>query len=380
MYLLKNILYVDTVTKFVGGAEMSLYYSIINLDKTRYQSFLLTSGPGTFLDKMHAANIKAWSQDFPWLSRRHPWIYWKSIITLSKSIRHHNIDIIHTNCVHGLRYVKWASSLTGIPYISHVRDFLRPWFQGPNLTALKRAIRVIVNSRSVANTCREAGIDPHKIQVVYNPIDISAFKQITPDIKRSQREYFSIPPNSLVIGIVGNIQPNKGQLEFIQAGLKLAEVFSDTHFLIVGETVGDGGITYFEKLQNLITHSPFASRFHFVGFQSDIPAVMSVIDILAVPSSKEPFGRVAVEGLAAGCAVVASNTGGLPEIITDKWNGILVPPNDPEKLFQSTHKLADDTIYRKILINNGFDSVERFDIAHHVEQMQTLYDTVLEQN
>ena len=80
MHHSKNILYVDTVTKFVGGAEISLYYLIINLDKTRYQPFLLTSGPGTFLDKMHAANKKVWSQNFPWLSRRRPWIYWKSIM------------------------------------------------------------------------------------------------------------------------------------------------------------------------------------------------------------------------------------------------------------------------------------------------------------
>ena len=63
------------MTKFVGGAEISLYYLIVNLDKTRYQPFLLTGGPGTFLDKMRAANIKVWSQDFPWLSRRRPWIY-----------------------------------------------------------------------------------------------------------------------------------------------------------------------------------------------------------------------------------------------------------------------------------------------------------------
>ena len=380
MHHLKNILYVDTVTKFVGGAEISLYYLIINLDKTRYQPLLLTSGPGAFLDEMHAVNIKAWSQDFPWLSRRRPWIYWKSIIALSKSIRHHNIDIIHTNCAHGLRYVRRASSLTSIPYISHIRDFLRPWFQGPNLTALKRAKRVIANSRSVAMTCREAGIDPHKIQVIYNPIDISAFKQITPDIERSQREYFSIPPNSLVIGIVGQIQPIKGQLNFIQAGLRLASISPDTHFLIVGETVGDGGITYLEKLQDMVAHSQFASHFHFVGFQKDMPAVMSVIDILAVPSTKESFGRVAVEGLAAGCAVVASNTGGLPEIIIDQWNGILVPPNDPEMLYQSINELAFNQSLRDHLSNNGFDSIERFDIAHHVEQMQTLYETVLEQN
>ena len=380
MHHSKNILYVDTMTKFVGGAEISLYYLIINLDKTRYQPILVTSGAGTFLDQMHAANIKAWSQEFPWLSRRRPWIYWKSIITLSKSIRHHNIDLIHTNCAHGLRYVRWACELTGKPYISHIRDFIRTWFQGPNLTALKRAKRVIVNSRSVAMTCREAGIDPHRIQVIYNPIDVSAFKQITPDIERSQRDKFSIQPDSLVIGIVGQIQPYKGQLNFIQAGLRLASVSPDVHFLIVGEANGEDAITYYETLQDMVTHSQFASRFHFVGFQKDIPAVMSVIDILAVPSSKEAFGRVAVEGLAAGCAVVASDTGGLPEIITDQRNGILVPPNDSEMLYQSIRKLAFDQSLRDHLTKNGFDSVKRFDVNHHVEQIQSLYDTVLNEN
>ena len=127
------------MTKFVGGAEISLYYLIINLDKTLYQPFLITGGPGTFLNKIKAANIKVWSQDFPWLSRRRPWFYWESIITLLKSIGNNNIDIIRTNWVNAVRYVRWASSLTGIPYVSNIRDFIRPWFQGPNLTALKRA-------------------------------------------------------------------------------------------------------------------------------------------------------------------------------------------------------------------------------------------------
>ena len=152
------------------------------------------------------------------------------------------------------------------------------------------------------------------------------------------------------------------------------------HFVIVGEANGDDAITYYETLQDMVTHSQFESRFHFVGFQKDISAVMSVIDILAVPSTKETFGRVAVEGLAACCAVVASDTGRFPEIITDQNNGILVPLNDPEMLYQSIRKLAFDQSLRDHLTKNGFDSVKRFDVNHHVEQTQSLYDTVLNEN
>jgi glycosyltransferase involved in cell wall biosynthesis len=104
---------------------------------------------------------------------------------------------------------------------------------------------------------------------------------------------------------------------------------------------------------------------------------MKAIDILAVPSWMEPFGRVAVEGMAAGCAVVGTAAGGLPEIITDGIDGILVPPKDVDALTTALYRLAAQPDLRRVLTKEGACTARRFTAHRHAGQMQALYDSVL---
>jgi glycosyltransferase involved in cell wall biosynthesis len=373
----KEVLYVDT-PNYVGGAEISLLSLIEGLDPARYIPHLLASGDGALVTRARGAGISTLNQEFPWFSRRHPWRYLCSIVHLVQTIHSRGINLIHTNCDHSLGYVMRASWLTGVPYVSHVRDFTRTWFEPEKLVALNRSSRVIAVSQSVARACVEGGVEPDRVLVVYNPIDVDAFQTACSTSRVKVRKEFGIPTGALVVGIVGLVQPLKGHMEFVEASLRLAMALPGAHFLLVGEPPpGEAYDIFLNKLRERIADSGYEARFHSVGFRTDVPNVMKAIDILAVPSWMEPFGRVAVEGMAAGCAVVGTAAGGLPEIITDGIDGILVPPKDVDALTTALYRLAAQPDLRRVLTKEGACTARRFTAHRHAGQMQALYDSVL---
>ena len=105
---------------------------------------------------------------------------------------------------------------------------------------------------------------------------------------------------------------------------------------------------------------------------------MKALDILVVPSWMEPFGRSVVEGMAAGCAVIGTRAGGIPEIITDGVDGLLVPPRDSQALYTAMQRLLHDDSLRSLLGSHGQQSANRFGINTHVHQVQALYKSIMQ--
>jgi glycosyltransferase involved in cell wall biosynthesis len=373
----RRVLFVSTPA-YIGGAEVSLLALMEHLDATRYQPALVTGGPGPLLDEARAAGIPCAVQEFAWSSRRRPWRYPASVVSLGQRIRRGRFDVIHTNCDRSLRSVMWASLLSRTPYVSHVRDFSRTWFEARNVSALNRAARVVANSEATMRACIDAGVKQRLIVTLYNPIDLRAFKGVPAEARGQVRAELGIPSDALVVGFVGQIQRIKGCIEFVSAACEVAGQGPNTHYLLVGAAPpGDEAARFALELEQQVRASAWPERFHFAGYRADIPRVMRAIDILAVPSWNEPFGRVAVEGMAARCAVVGTNAGGLPEIVTDGRDGLLVPPNDVVALATAFARLRADQELRRRLANEGERSAERFSIEQHVDAAQGLYDRVL---
>jgi len=149
------------------------------------------------------------------------------------------------------------------------------------------------------------------------------------------------------------------------------------HFVVAGRASGVESQQFQNRLLQSIKNRGLEGRFHFLGFRSDIPSIMKSLDILVMPSWKEPFGRVVVEGQAAGCPVIGTNAGGIPEIIQDGVNGLLIPPKDPSSLAQAIIRLSLDATLRDRLGQAGLRSAQRFDVRQHVELIQKLYDAIL---
>jgi glycosyltransferase involved in cell wall biosynthesis len=370
-----RVLYTNTPT-YIGGAEISLLTLMRHLDPQRYTPLLMTSGAGQLTEDALKYEIKTVVQGFPWFRKRYPWRYPASIIQMMNTIHQERVSLVHTNCDCSLRYAMHACQWSRIPYVSHVRDFVRTWFQPANVAALNRASAVIANSKAVAEACIHAGVESFRLNVIYNPVDVTLYQQagdINPD---ELRRDLGLPDDAFVVGIVGQFHVVKGHSELVQAAPRILRAIPHAHFAVVGEAFTPDSKTVKEQLEHSIADADLTRYFHFLGYRHDLSRVMRSFDVLAVPSWTEPFGRVVVEGLAAGCSVVGTDVGGIPEIIEDGFNGLLIPPKDPDRLAEAIIGLAQNSTTRRRLAEAGLRSAQRFDVGQHVIQIQALYDTV----
>ena len=367
-----NVLFVNT-PRITGGAEVSLLTTIVNLDASRYRPSLLTPPNSMLIEQAKAIGLELHIIDFPWLSRKRPWIYLNSIHRIAKLIKKQDIGLIHTNCDFSPSYIQRACRLTQTPYISHIRDFVRGWFREPCLNALKGAERVIAVSKAMTDESVLWGTSPERVVTIYDAVDTTSFQPAGDDLRME----LGIPVDALVVGIVGQIQHIKGYSEFVQAALEIAALIPNTFFLLVGRPPDDEGRELERKLRNAILESAYASAFFMVGHRDDIERTMRTIDVLAIPSWTESFGRVAVEGQAVGKVVIGTKVGGLPEIITDEENGLLISPRNPHDLSGVLQRVLRDPELRRKLGANAQISARRFSVTTHVDLIEALYDSVL---
>ncbi len=374
----RRVLYVNTPT-YTGGAEVSLLTLMRHLDPERYTPVLVTSGQGQLAEAAGDDGVRTFVQDFPWFRKRYPWRYPLSILKLARIIRGEEIALVHSNCDLGLPYIDAACRLTGRPFVAHVRDFDRSWYAADKVVILNRAAQVIANSHAIAAACAQAGVRAERLRVIYNPIEVPRFAVVDADARRALRRRLNVTDDAWIVGIVGQVRAPKGHEEFLQAAQQLCAQRSDVVFIVVGASYSNEDRAFQKGLQSQVATLGLAPAFRFVGQQQDVAPWMWAMDILAVPSWREPFGRVVVEGLAAGCAVVATAVGGIPEIIAHEQTGLLIPPQDSGRLAQAILRLMDDAELRATLVAQGRLRARDFGIEQHLSQMQTLYDEVLAQ-
>jgi len=376
--VVQSVLYTDSVS-YLGGAEINLLTTMAFLDRERYSPVLATC-PGDLSVRARKQGELIYHNAFPWLSRRRPWVYANSIWQLMNVIRRERISIVHTNCPHTLPYAMQACYLVQIPYVSHLHDLRHSWFEPKKILALNRARYVIAVSRAVADRFAEAGVQESRIRVIYNPFDLDRFELEPLDSERVLRERLGIPKCAFAVGIVGQVLAAKGHEELVLAAPQVVSDVPNAHFVVAGGAFDDESKAFKSHLCHLIDHLGLNERFHFVGFRDDIPAVMKLLDVLVVPSWTEGFGRVVVEGLAAGCPVVGTSVGGIPEIIEDGTNGLLVPPQDVESLAMAIAQVAQGADLQAQFRRMGPKTAKRFGARHHANEVQALYDSVLKGN
>ncbi|MGF7118850.1 glycosyltransferase family 4 protein [Methanobacterium oryzae] len=195
---------------------------------------------------------------------------------------------------------------------------------------LKKADYIFVVSDSLKNEVLKLGIDgiENKLSVTYNTVDI---KKFNPDNETNFKEELQIDPKKPVILFVGNLVWQKG-VEFL---IRAKEFLVEDAVIVI---VGDGplfqelkGIVEFEGIEDVI----------FTGARDDVDKIMPVADVVVLPSISESFGIVILEAMASGKPVVATNVGGIPEIVNDE-TGIIVQPEDPVALAEAIDIVLKD--------------------------------------
>jgi glycosyltransferase involved in cell wall biosynthesis len=253
-----------------------------------------------------------------------------------------------------------AAKILRIPIITHIRV---PQGKEAAKSFLKFSTLVIGNSKFTLKILKGLNFP---VKRIYNSINIEKFDSDTPSI---------IPQKGRIkIAFVGKVRIRKGAMVFIEAANQVLHRYKYTHFYVVGDDSGDndGCLAAAKETVNWKRIAPY---FTFTGSLYDAPQFMKYLDIIVVPSIfEEPFGRVNIEAMAAGKPVIASRVGGIPEVIENDFNGILVPSGDADALSKAMIKLIDNAELRRRLGENGRRCVEKkFDTKKQIKNLEAIF-------
>ena len=212
---------------------------------------------------------------------------------------------------------------------------------------LKKASKIIVVSKTLKKLILELRAPEEKIEVLLNAVDTNKFK---PQNKEDARNKLSLDLNKKIILFVGNLVDVKNPLFLIEACHRLKERGVDNFVLVM---IGDGYLK--NKIKNKITEYCLEKLIFLIGLQSHekIPLWMSAADFLVLPSKNEGMPTVVLEAMACALPVIATEVGGIPEIIKDYNNGILIPSDDIEKLEKGMSRLINDEKLREEISRKG---------------------------
>jgi glycosyltransferase involved in cell wall biosynthesis len=294
-------------------------------------------------------------------------------------IRKGKFDIVHTHLIYsqiygrlaaiGARAKRIVSSEQNVYNFKARYPFL--WIER-RLSAWTDRI-VACSSKVREHLIERVGISPLKVVVVPNGVDTELFfpikkrSRLYPKVQRV-REELGLGAEDLVIGTVGHMSRQKGHEVLVAAMPRILKKYPKAKFVFVGK----GKLR--AKVQEQARRLGVEAAIRFAGLREDVPVVLNSFDVFALPSLWEGFGTAIIEAMACGVPVVASRVGGVPELIDEGTNGLLVPPGHPGPLADAIMRLLDDRKLRRDLIYHGLRSaVSRFGVTRMVQTMVKLY-------
>ena len=268
-----------------------------------------------------------------------------------------------------------SAFLAGVPVIiSHnhsVYDYYNTYYHFVEWFLSLITDRIICISDIVNRFANETQrINTKKLITIHNGIDSE--HAVSEKRTSGLRKELGIPADHSVICTIAHMEEHKGIKYLLESASLLLQSRNDVSFLIVGE----GALK--EELRKTCVVLKIEKNVIFAGERSDIPEILSLTDIFVLPSLREGLSLAILEAMACGKPVIATNVGGVPEVVKDGISGILVSPKDPEALHSAMNELLGDREKRKKMGHNGKRVCnESFDSETMIGKIEDLYDYLL---
>ena len=364
----------------LGGAQQNTLYCVWHHDRTRFDVGLW-AGEGGILDGKARAIEKADVRILPWLVHPiDPVRDATAVMRLASMLR--DVDLLHTHSSKAGILGRAAARLAGVPGIVHT---VHGWSFNDVQTAVARrlyveaeraAARVTDRIVCVARYDRDRGLasgigHAPQYRIVRSGIDPSLYG--APEGARERvRAALGAAPHEIVVGSIANFKPQKSPLDFVEAA-RLARLRDPRlRFFIAG----DGDLR--PAAERAIVEAGLGEAVHLLGWRDDVAELLAAMDIFLLTSLFEGLPRVVLQAMAASVPVVATDTGGVAEVVVDGETGRLVPPGNPSAAAEAIVALAHDAETRRRFAAAARSRLgEDFDSRRMVRDLEDLYDEVL---
>ena len=363
------ILYVHGI-EAIGGAERDLLALLGALDRRRWTAHVACPATGPLRQRLDAIQVPAHPLRFP------PWRKllafpqrWGAVRRLRDVVNHIQPAMIHVNDIWWVPQVMEAvgRDVSRPPtVVAHVRQEIEP--SKAKQYGLDRLQGLIAISKHVEASLVAGGVASERVETIYSGIATPLLPlHIDHQVIRSQ---FGVPLDATVLVTVANLFSRKGYEVMLRALPAVIAAVPTVHYLVVGEGTSD----YADHLATLASTLKIEDRVHFAGFQEAVHSILRTCDLYVHPALLEGFGIAVVEAMAMGKAVVATTTGGLPEVVVDGETGLLVPPGDDRRLSAAIVSLLRDRMRRDQMGKQGqVRAKEEFTLEASVKKMERFY-------
>ena len=376
-----RILHIHTLP-IVSGSGINTFLSMQGMDKTLYEVDLACAPGGRLIplveeNHMEVRTFKNMVQPF------RPFKDTLALIDLTAFLRKNPYHIVHTHNSKAGFLGRLAAKLVGVPVIVHTvhgfafHDEEPLWrqmlFRNLERLASRWSDRMIFISQPLIDwALKDHIVGEDKITKIYSGIQLDKFHPVKSEEKDQIRSKWSLQKEEAVVGIVSKLWEGKGHTVLIEAFKLLKEKIKDAKLVIVGE-----GYLY-DELFRRVGNNGLRDSVLFTGFQMDVSEIIATFDVAVLPSFFEGMGRVILEAMAMEKPIVASRVGGIPDLIDQGINGLLVRPGDARELADALERVLSDNGLAKKLGKEGRKKIkDQFSADVMVRSIEKLYRELL---
>lgn len=291
---------------------------------------------------------------------------------LRRLVRHGRFDVVHTHMPIPAVAARLALGPRG-PALVHTEHNVWPRYRVPtrvaNAVTYRRNAAVLAVSLAVADSVPRRWVPGGKrVEVLHHGIEIAGVRRGEP-ARTEARLRLGLPPGAPVVGTVGNMTPKKDHRNLYAAVARIAKTLPETHLVHVGTGPLADQLRSYAGSLGIKVLAP--------GMRDDVADLLPAFDVFALSSLHEGLSIALIEAMAAGLPVVCTRVGGVPEVVTDGIEGILVPPSAPAALAEALALLLADPARRVRMGAAGAERAAAFDISRAVRRIEQVYDEVL---
>jgi glycosyltransferase involved in cell wall biosynthesis len=355
-----------------GGAEKLLCLFAKTGDRSRfdYQAAYLLPWKDQLVAELRSLGVavhclngdKEW--DLRWAGR------------LRQLLVRERIDLVHTQTpyVSGVARLVTRTLVDGRRPVSVSTEHV-PWSSYVRAARWLNAVTFRLDAAHIAVSPETEHSIPSlfraRVHTLFQGIDVATVRHQASSRSEARAE-MGINSDEVCVGIVANFRAQKAYPDLLRAARVLLEQGMPVRFV----SIGQGPLE--EEIRALHHRLKLGDRFLLMGYRADATRLMSGFDILALTSLWEGTPLVIMEALALGLPVVATNVGGVPEVVTDGVNGLLVPPHRPDLVADALTKLILDPDLRARLGHASTGRADRFDISRAIEKTEAIYEQSVE--